>query len=871
VSTAPVFLVPHTHWDREWYEPESWFRQRLTILLDRLLSDLESGSFPGPFVLDGQTILLRDYLRVRPEAAGRVAAMVRSGRLLAGPWFALADELLSSDEALVRNLQLGTRDAEALGGVLRVGYSPDAFGHPATLPAILTGFGISNAILWRGAGGWDGVGDLFEWRAADGARVLVHHLPQVGYEVGTELLTGEGGVSERWQRLAAMLEPRSGGRPLLVPAGADHWHHSVELPKIVGTLARRFPERRFTLASPAAYFEALVPDATVPSLSGELRESYGYTWVLQGTHAVRAPLKAAIAEGDRLLRRWAEPLAALAWMAGGDERRALLDDVWRLHLSNCLHDTICGCTVDVVAEDAALRARAVAVQARGIVVDALHERLQQRRPRMRDDRNRWRPVVALVNPSTVDRSGVCEVTVTLPVQEIPVGFPPRRAPRRAATREPLTLLDARGDPVALQVLGRYRAYERIDSAEDYPVQREVEAVRVAICAPVIPALGNVCLAVAAGAPAARVGEHPVRARGGRITAGERTITADADGGFVVAIRGRTALGELGALTSEADRGDTYTFQPVERDAPVLARWSRARTSWNGPIVAAVFRDFDLGRAKGRMYARADAGSPLLRFVVEGVNLSGNHRLRMHFPLPATCEGCLVDMQYGPVWRARSAPGARTAMEWTARTAPMHGYVSIPNGLTMFARGLFEYELTAEGTLALTLFRAVGDLSRSDLPARPGHAAWPRATPGAQLVGPFRVELAVAMVGADPDTPDTVVAVETLADAFHAPLAGLMLPAAIDPPDAVPGPRLEGTGLVFKALKPSADGRAVILRCVNMTAYPVEGAWILPWLCAAASLARLDETPEESLPLVDGGRRLRFTAAPRAIVTVRLER
>ncbi len=870
MSAAPVFLVPHTHWDREWYEPEARFRQRLTTLLDRLLSDLESGAFPGPFLLDGQTILLRDYLEVRPGAADCVVAMVRSGRLLVGPWFVLADELLSSDEALVRNLLLGTGDATALGGVLRVGYSPDAFGHPAMLPAMLRGFGISTAILWRGAGGRGGEGDLFEWRAADGAQVLVHHLPPVGYEVGTELPFGRGEVAERWRRLAARLEPRSGGRPLLIPVGADHWHHHAGLTEMVDDLARRFPERRFRFASPEAYFEAVAPDADVPSVEGELRDSYGYTWVLQGTHAIRAPLKAAIAEGDRLLRRWAEPLATLAWLTGGDERRAQLEDAWRLHLSNCFHDTICGCTIDAVAEDAALRARAVTVKARGIVVDALHECLRQGWPRVREHRGKWRPIAALVNPSPVDRGGVCELTVTLPLREIPVGFPPRRPPPRATTRDALALIDDGGDPVALQVLERYRAYERLDSSEDYPVQCEVEAVRVAIAAPVVPALGSVCLAVARGPSAAGVDIAGVRAKGGRVTAGDMTIAADPDAGFVVSTHGQTALPRLGALTSEADRGDTYTFQPVERDVPRGARWSSARTWWAGPLIAAVVREFDLGGIRGRVYARADAGSPLIRFVVEGVNLTGNHRLRMHFPLPAAPGGCLVDMQYGPVWRAGTAQGAETEMESVPRTAPMHRYVSVPGGLTVFARGVFEYELTAENTIAVTLFRAVGDLSRADLSARPGHAAWPQATPGAQLIGPFRAEVAVALVGAGLDAPDQLAAVESLAEAFHAPLSGMMLPAAIDPPRVVQGPRLEGAGLVFKALKPSADGRAVILRCVNVTADTVEGAWWLPWPCAGASLARLDETPEQTLTAADGGLRVAFTARPRAIVTVRLE-
>ncbi|HYT25966.1 MAG TPA: hypothetical protein VEP73_05730, partial [Actinomycetota bacterium] len=66
-----VHLVPHTHWDREWYEPFQRFRMRLVDLLDRVLDRAEAD--PGfAFTLDGQTATIEDYLEIRPEAEGRV-------------------------------------------------------------------------------------------------------------------------------------------------------------------------------------------------------------------------------------------------------------------------------------------------------------------------------------------------------------------------------------------------------------------------------------------------------------------------------------------------------------------------------------------------------------------------------------------------------------------------------------------------------------------------------------------------------------------------------------------------------------------------------------------------------------------------------
>lgn len=867
VRAPPVFLVPHTHWDREWYEPESRFRQRLTAMLDRLLADLASGAFPGPMLLDGQTILLQDYLEVRPEAEAHIRDAVRAGTLLVGPWFVLADELLSSDEALVRNLLLGTRDAREFGAVFAVGYSPDAFGHPGALPTILNGFGITTALVWRGAGN-DDLGDLFEWRAPDGSRVLVHHLPPVGYEAGSALLSGPDGLAERWERLEAVLARRNAGRPLLVPVGADHHDHPAVLPQLVKKLGEQRPARQYAIASPSAYFAAVGADAAVASVSGELRGGYGYTWVLQGTHAVRAPLKASIAEGDRLLRRWAEPLAALAWMRGGADRRALIDAAWRLHLANCFHDTLCGCVADRTAADASARARSVSVQGRGIMVDALHDLLGAGQQRPRDLRERWMPTLAVVNPSPVERAGICEATLTVPLREVPVGFPARPAPPPAAAGGPVALLTEVGERLPLQILERYVAWERIDATADYPIQREVEALRVAFRSPTLPPLGVRCFRLESGRPEGRSSPPVVWARGGILRADWVTVRQAPHGAWAVQRgRGRRWSG-FGRLTSEVDRGDAYTYEPARHAEPAEGRWSPARTVWSGPLAAAIARDFDLGRVHGRMYVRLDAESRLIRIVVEGVNRLAGHRLRIHFPVRST-SGCLADMQFGPVWREDTVVQAAPEMEWPVRTAPMHRYVSVPGGPTVFGRGLFEYELTDRGTIAVTLFRSVTELSRGDLQARPGHAAWPQPIPEAALLGTFRAELAVALVGARPGAADELAALESLAEEFHAPLAGLMVPTAVDPPAIVPGFGLEGRGLAFAALKPCVEGAAAILRCVNVTNRIVEGCWRLPLPCAEAARVRLDERTVDVPALEEDGRRIRFRARPREVVTVRV--
>src|SRR6188472_1222465 len=121
-------LIPHTHWDREWYLTSAAFLARLVPAVDDLLTRLETDPDYRSFVLDGQTVLLEDYLHARPDQEARVRELLRNGRLQTGPWYVLADEQIPSGESLIRNLLLGRGQAEQLGGRLDVLYSPDAFG-----------------------------------------------------------------------------------------------------------------------------------------------------------------------------------------------------------------------------------------------------------------------------------------------------------------------------------------------------------------------------------------------------------------------------------------------------------------------------------------------------------------------------------------------------------------------------------------------------------------------------------------------------------------------------------------------------------------------------------------------------------------------
>ena len=223
--------------------------------------------------------------------------------------------------------------------------------------------------------------------------------------------------------------------------------------------------------------------------------------------------------------------------------------------------------------------------------------------------------------------------------------------------------------------------------------------------------------------------------------------------------------------------------------------------------------------------------------------------------------------FGPVDRIPVVvPATESGVEQPPRTAPLHRYVSLfgpENGATLFSDGLAEYECTDDGSVLVTLVRAVGELSRSDLRERPGHAGWPVSTPEAQCAGPFTAEFALLLHG--PRSRLSVDAIERAADDVLLPLCGSTLRSALRHPDPVRGVELVGVGLAFAAAKESEDGEWLVLRCVNLAAEPCAGSWVLGAPVHEARLARLDETPAEALA-TDGSAVL-FVAPARATTTI----
>ena len=380
-----VYIVPHTHWDREWYETFETFRGQLVDLWDQLLTLTEADP-DFRFLMDGQTVVIDDYLEIRPEARARLERAVRSGQIQVGPWYTLPDEFLVSGETLIRDLQRGLASADVHGGSMRAGYLPDSFGHAAQMPQIYRQFGFRYAAVWRGVPlAIDRV--AFTWEAPDGSRILTAYMGN-SYSQGVDLPTEPDALAARIASALQAIAPFRPTADVLLMNGNDHVLPQADLTAAVRVATRRLDGTLIRLARLDDYL-ARLPEHGWPRWRGELRSSARAN-ILMGTLSVRAPDKQRYFEATRLLERMAEPIAALT---GVDDGTAL-EQAWTLILQNAAHDTACGCGIDAVAEESRRRSSA-AIEVAGRIID-------RGLPRLAGAGQVW-------NPSPFPRQGLLEV------------------------------------------------------------------------------------------------------------------------------------------------------------------------------------------------------------------------------------------------------------------------------------------------------------------------------------------------------------------------------------------------------------------------------------------------------------------------------
>ena len=395
MATRRVAIVPHTHWDREWYQPYQEFRLNLVDLLDTLLALLESDDSYPYFMLDGQMAVVDDYLEVRPENEERLRALATAGRIGMGPWYILMDEFLASGETMIRNLQMGLRRAAAFGGAIDVGYLPDMFGHIAQMPQILRSAGFDHAVVWRGVPSAV-TGSGFLWEAPDGSTVRAEYLP-TGYSNGATLPDDAKALVER---LEGHLEEVGDlvGNQLLCMNGSDHLSPQPWLGRVVAEANQIQDGLDLRITSLPEYL-VTAPTNGLLRWKGELRSGFRAD-MLMGVTSNRVDVKRLGESAVRELERRAEPLTAL-FQGPSEWPQRQLELAWKEIVRNSAHDSICACSVDDVVDAVLHRyaeARTIATGLAGRATRSLARSLAE-------------PGSYVLNPAHRPRSGAVELVV----------------------------------------------------------------------------------------------------------------------------------------------------------------------------------------------------------------------------------------------------------------------------------------------------------------------------------------------------------------------------------------------------------------------------------------------------------------------------
>lgn len=876
-TTHTVHLTFSTHWDREWVQTFEQYRFRLVNLVDNLIDILDNEPRLR-FVFDGQTIVIEDYLSVRPDREARLRTLATAGRIVFGPWYVLADQFLEGPEATVRNLLIGHRMASRFGGAMKEGYVPDSFGSVAALPSILNGFGIRFANFGRGlAHVPPGEAELFYWTCKDGASVLA--LAR-GYNNGVALA-----YPDIWCDIDSCLpDPEQVGaltrqlvdretqtlpvNTLSLVVGIDHMEMRPAMTRVVETIEKHLPETAFVVSDPQTCLEAIEAEVherglQLKRVAGEMRGDKARPMDLQGVLSTNREMKRRNRECEALVEGHLEPLDVVQRSLTGLDHSHFVDRAWKLVIQNHPHDSICACSLDAVVDD---------IMSRYDHVRQLHEIMSERvlrnlTPRHYDEAET--PSVVLFNTVPGRGRWPFEGLVRIP---------------QGLVEEHWLLEDEEGHVVGR---GAVQCDRNMDLETHYATNSGLS--QLACKAPdaqrsrdqvysMLQIRGVMDFGTAAGfarltlkpaETAEQAAPFGLEAGDGFIRNGRLCLRASQEGRLTMTSESTGWSSSFSSsFEDDADIGDSYDYLPLPGDCPVVGRCAgvSARVMDEYSVELRVTHELEIpstSSASGRSEATkrcmvdttytlaAESGHVAVKTVFE--NDAMNHRLRLvlRFDSPPDLYS---GGHFGALERTWDAEGGQFACR------PMMDYLYLAGGsggLAFLAKGLYEFEPRLSGNaghLYVTLMRSVDSIG----PAAGCNYPVERT----KELGRHEASYALAPAKGLPEAANAAAAfrVAVLAEGFmyH---TGTTLPGSI---------LCYSTGqVVHSCLKRAADGDGTVVRFYNPTAetVPVTLEYGLPF--SGATLTRLDETPVADSSLSVTKNEIAVCAAPWSTVSVKL--
>ncbi|MCS7215471.1 MAG: glycosyl hydrolase-related protein [Thermodesulfovibrio sp.] len=808
-------IITHTHWDREWYVTFEIFRHRLLELMDLLVNELEKRKEFKYFLLDGQVVILEDYLEIRPENKDRLINLIKKGKISVGPWYILPDEFLIMGESFVRNYLYGKKILQSLGiNGMNIGYLPDMFGHNAYTPVVLKELGLKAGVVWRGVGSKSRKTE-FIWEAPNGDGILTLNLIR-SYSNGAHFGGNIHELKEKFKREIEELKNYATTENILIMNGTDHEIPIMELPEKFSEWSKEFGVEIIHSNLENYTEEVLRENPKLEKIIGELRDPT-YEPILKDVTSTRVYLKILNFEAQLLYLRYLEPLSAIAKTLNINPRINELDYGWKNILKSHPHDSICGCSIDRVHRDVETRLYSALENGLGILTKLMNDIPINLGERDKDIN------ICVFNPLERDGKRIVELYASLdsPEYEIydlkgnrieshiePIGIPIEEIFKFSSKRNYIFLSSMRG------------FFKEINPMRDFmnPLYK---------------------ISFMADLPSLSFTSFTLKKREYKENKKLLESTLDFennfyffhlnnDGTFNIYDKiNQVELKNINYFEDQGDIGDEYNFSPTEGEplkvVPQVKVLRVRDKEFLKEIILEGKMDLPIS-AEGRKRNKEKVSIPFnmtytlyrdfprIDVSIDLENKAWDHRIRFGLDLPEDIEIILNDGYYGIVEHETKVNNSKEYVEENIPRYAMESFVSIIGDKTkimVVTRGLHEYEVERkerETSLKITLLRSVGYLSRGDLTTRKGHAGPFIPTPEGQCIGRYNFEYSFIILNSSKEQ-----------ELYEKSRNYLIYPVAISLPLRIKDWSFMDipSELFLTALKISEDGEGIILRVVNI--------------------------------------------------------
>ncbi len=735
-------VISHTHWDREWYQPLENFRVRLVELMDNLLLILEKDK-AYKFHLDAQTIVLEDYLEIKPENKDKLKAYITEGRILVGPWYVQNDFFLTSGEATVRNLLIGSAIAQDYGKCTFVGYAPDQFGIISQYPQIMNQFGMDTCIFGRGYPSHLLKKAEFYWNGEDGSQVLAIHMP-FWYNNAQRFSADPDKAIKMLQGIKSNLARTSTTNHYLLMNGVDHLEAQEDLLPILQEINRRLPKEEHILQDTMPdYVEKLKASIKgLESYTGEMR-SGGLFNILAGTLSSRVYLKQWNVRCQTLIEQRLEPLYSFIDMLGiGEYPKSYFRYLWKLLIQNHPHDSICGCSVDVVHEHMVDRFKRF-YETGSDLLDRGMELLSAYMDR--NDLSGEQYLIQIVNTNPSSRCSVVTVELEFP---------------EADNVDSFCITDPSGYSIPFVILNKVHKAKGLTSPINLPGVIMVTSYKIMLWIESIPGMSYQTFVVTPGQEAEEV-FHPAASRHGVLENEYLKATILSNGSVdLLDKESNQKYNHLLILEDMEDPGDSYVYREDPNRVPILSKNQQAEialirdnflnTAYRVSYHLSLPEEYsfhDQCRSNKTvdvpitMLISLDKGSKQLNVTIKIDNKVKDHRIRILFPTGIKTGLSMAGSPFDVVLKDKGEIGNGNQ---EVAQQPNTVYVNVDGadaGIAFLNEGLYEYENLSddENTIALTLIRGNGFISR-DQGSLPLDEKW--LVPDNQCLGVHSMRLAI---------------------------------------------------------------------------------------------------------------------------------